>query len=56
MISKLFIATHVHKVTNVPVYYMALGLNDFDGGKSITRVMALVMDLPASRAIKKQVH
>jgi hypothetical protein len=35
--------THVHKITchghitiNVPVVYMALGLNDFDGGKSIT--------------------
>jgi hypothetical protein len=27
--------------------YMALGLNDFDGGKSITRVM----DLPASKNI-----
>ncbi len=26
--------THVHKITNVPVFYMALGLNDFDGGES----------------------
>jgi hypothetical protein len=25
--------THVHKITNVPVFYMALGLNDFDGGQ-----------------------
>jgi hypothetical protein len=29
--------THVHKISNVPVFYMALGLDDFDGGKSITR-------------------
>ncbi len=31
--------THVHKITivDVPVFYMALGLNDFDGSKSITR-------------------
>jgi hypothetical protein len=27
--------THVHKITNVPVFYMALGLNDFDACKSI---------------------
>jgi hypothetical protein len=25
-------ATHVHEITNVPVSYMALGLNDFDWG------------------------
>ncbi len=31
--------THVHKITNVPVFYMALGFNDFDAGKSITRVI-----------------
>ncbi len=30
-------ATHVHEITNVPVFYMALGLNDFDWGKSIAR-------------------
>ncbi len=24
--------THVHKITNVPVFYMELGLNDFDAG------------------------
>ncbi len=24
--------THVHKITNVPVLYMALGHNDFGGG------------------------
>jgi hypothetical protein len=29
--------THVHKIINVPVFYMALGFNDFDAGKSITR-------------------
>jgi hypothetical protein len=28
--------THVHKITNAPVFYMALGLNAFDVGKSIT--------------------
>ncbi len=28
--------THVHKITNVPVLHMALGLNDFNVGKSIT--------------------
>jgi len=27
--------THAHKITNVPVVYMALGLND--AGKSITQ-------------------
>jgi hypothetical protein len=31
--------TPVHKVTYVPVFYMALGLNDFDGGKSNTRAI-----------------
>jgi hypothetical protein len=31
--------THVHKITNVPVLNMALGLNDFDGGKSITQAI-----------------
>ncbi len=30
---------HVHKITKVPVFYMALGLNDFDVGKSITRAI-----------------
>jgi hypothetical protein len=29
-------ATHLHKITNIPAFYRALGLNDFDGGKSIT--------------------
>jgi hypothetical protein len=28
--------THVHKNTNGPVFYMALGPNDFYGGKSVT--------------------
>jgi hypothetical protein len=28
--------TRVHKITNVPVVYMALGLNDLEAGKSIT--------------------
>jgi hypothetical protein len=27
----------VHKITNIPVFYIALGLNDFDEGKSFTR-------------------
>ncbi len=31
--------TYLHKITNVPAFYMALGLNDFDGGKSITRAI-----------------
>ncbi len=31
--------THVHKITNVPVFYMELGLNDFDLGKSITQAI-----------------
>jgi hypothetical protein len=31
--------THVHKITNVPFFYMELGLNDFGAGKSITRVI-----------------
>ncbi len=29
--------THVLKITNVPVFSIALGLNDFDAGKFITR-------------------
>ncbi len=29
--------THVHKITNVPVFYLALGPNDFDVGKSISQ-------------------
>ncbi len=28
---------HVHKITSVPLLYMALGFNDFDAGKSITQ-------------------
>ncbi len=31
--------THVHKIINVSVLYMALGLNDFDAGKYITRAI-----------------
>ncbi len=31
--------THVHKITKIPVFYMALGRNDFDGGKFITRAI-----------------
>ncbi len=34
--------THAHKITNVPIFltfYMALGLNDFNAGKSITRAI-----------------
>jgi hypothetical protein len=29
----------LHKITNVPVFYIALGLDDFDEGKSITQVI-----------------
>ncbi len=29
--------THVHKISIVPVFYMALGLNDFDMGNFITQ-------------------
>ncbi len=28
---------YVHKIINVPVFYSALSLNDFDGRKSINR-------------------
>jgi hypothetical protein len=28
-------AINVHKITNVPVFHMAIGLNDVGGGKSI---------------------
>jgi hypothetical protein len=31
--------THVHKITSVLVFYMALGLNNFDAGKSIPRAI-----------------
>jgi hypothetical protein len=31
--------THVHKITDVAVFYMALGLDDFDGDKSSTQAM-----------------
>jgi hypothetical protein len=31
--------THVHEITNLPVFYMGLGLNDFGGGKSIIRAI-----------------
>jgi hypothetical protein len=27
--------THVHKITNLPIFQMKLGIHDFDGGKSI---------------------
>ncbi len=33
--------THLHKITNVPVFYMALGLNGFDAGKSITPAIGM---------------
>jgi hypothetical protein len=58
-------ATHVYKITNVPVLYMALGLNDFDGGKYITIVSLegvgpcngfARIKIITSRAIKQQVH
>jgi hypothetical protein len=29
------IETHVHKINNVPVFYMTLGLNDFDGANPL---------------------
>jgi hypothetical protein len=33
----------IHKITKVPVFsYMALGLNAFDGSKSITRAIGRV--------------
>ncbi len=31
--------THVHKITNVPLFCMAHGLNDFYAGKSITKAI-----------------
>ncbi len=31
--------THVQKITRYTFFYMALGLNDFDAGKSITRAI-----------------
>ncbi len=36
--------THLHKITNVlvSVFYMALGINGFDAGKSITPVIGMV--------------
>ncbi len=33
--------THVHKITNVPVFYMALGLIGFDAGKSSTPAIGM---------------
>ncbi len=52
--------TLVHKITNVPVFMWRLEMiNDFDGGKSITRAIvrggplpiALQMDLSASKTL-----
>jgi hypothetical protein len=40
--------THVHKITNAHVF-MALGLNDFNVGKSITQ--ALVVDVARIKII-----
>ncbi len=45
--------THVHETTNVPVLYIALGLNDFDAGTQLAKsqfqgppiLMAPVMDV-----------
>jgi hypothetical protein len=31
--------TYVHKITNVPVFYMALGTIDFDAGKFFTQTI-----------------
>jgi hypothetical protein len=31
--------TQVHKITNLTDFYMALGLNDCDAGKSITQAI-----------------
>jgi hypothetical protein len=33
--------THVPKITNVPVFYMALRPNDFDADKSITQAIGV---------------
>jgi hypothetical protein len=32
---------HVHKITYVSVFYMTLGLDDFDEGESITRAIRM---------------
>jgi hypothetical protein len=32
--------THVDKITNVPAFYMGLGLNDFDVGKYINHFLS----------------
>jgi hypothetical protein len=31
--------THVHEIINVSLFYMALGRNNFDAGKSISHLM-----------------
>ncbi len=31
--------TKVHKITKVPVFYMSIVLNEFDGGKSVTQAL-----------------
>ncbi len=41
--------THVHKITNAPVFNMPPGLNDFEVCKSITQ--ALVMDVARIKII-----
>jgi hypothetical protein len=50
--------THVHKITNLPVFYMALGLDDFDPflgpleGVGPINLEFFVMDLPASKSLR----
>jgi hypothetical protein len=35
--------THVHKITNISVFYKAFGLNDFDEGKSISQAIGRML-------------
>jgi hypothetical protein len=51
--------THVLKITNLPIFHMALGLDAFDRGKSITRAIGrgvpkniFVMDVPALKSLR----
>jgi hypothetical protein len=50
--------THVHKITNVPVFYIALGLHDFDAGKSITQAIGrgCALVTPASKSLRPAQH
>jgi hypothetical protein len=47
--------THGHEIINVPVFYMALGRNDFDAGKSISHLILANLFLRPLKAVHPEI-